>query len=679
MKTKNLFFLILLLGLSFNAISQEEVTIKQVIKNNSRTIKGINEGINVIRINTPLPVVINKGEENAIYLKGELTNSDDYSGFCIIEDGILYINSPKKGKSILIELAEEVSNYYIGNNSNVIVNMDINTDKFGVFGAENNSKAFFKGKISGEEASILSRNNSTISFESIYVNKLMVKIDRASEAELKGKTNILKFDRDMDSKLMIDDFSYSHLYTKFELEDGEIKFFERGTFVKSKLDHLIIDKEGNVLNFKGDTISKVDTLLDNEYNKLSNACNPKNANVFIGKNSKVSIIFSDNMNEDFISNYPIKGYEKGKLVIQDDYPLELVLTIKKDIGNITIEEGAKVIIVSEIKEDTRSYYLHNNSELIFNNNVEVKELGINLNNASKVSFKHLKTDNLFVQGNGSSELEINGEVGILDRYKYDDINLKGNYKIDSIKERKIKSFEVGTYIPFDFNSKNTKGDENSEKIKAQNLGKDKVSILLAASYGVLNWSNGVYKVDDLFSSPNNEYKLRLGDSWNIGLKFRYDFNSKLKLFAGIGFESNVFRFENNVKMTETNGDKRLAYETDPLILNSKSNINARYVTIPIHLQYSFYKKFSIHAGGVLGINFKNSSTGFEREYDITNAKITEEWGKNYDNFKPIKLEVQAGLGWSSYNFYLKYSLTPLFKDNKEIEVLPYSIGFSFGI
>ncbi|MBP1629746.1 MAG: hypothetical protein H6Q15_639 [Bacteroidetes bacterium] len=651
MKTKNLFFLILLLGLSFNAISQEEVTIKQVLKNSNtsseKNNRWIRDEINEVIINTSLPVTIKGGIENAIFLTGEFNNSEDYAGFCILEDGALKINSPKKGKSITLELGSDVQAFYIINNANVVFYKDIIIRNEGEIIVENNSSATFKGFVTGNKLYVKTKNNSKINFFTVYLDILDLQLANNSEVKLKGKTNILKVDKDESSKVIEDDFTYINLN-------------------KSCVT-------------KGEDISISDTTAEKEYNKLSNVWNPKNANVFIGKNSKVRIIFSDNMNEDYISNYPIKGYEKGKLVIQDDYPLDLVITIKKDIGNITIEEGAKVIIESEIKEDNRSYYLHNNSELIFNKNVEVKELGINLNNASKVSFKHLKTDNLFIQGNGSSELEINGEIGLLDRYKYDDINLKGDYKINSTRKRMIKELGISAPIPLNINSKNRNGNENSEKIKAQNLGKDKVNIDLAFSYGVLNWSNGVNKVDDLFSSPNNEYKLRLGDSWNIGLKFRYNFNPKLRLFAGIGFESNVFRFENNVKMTETNGDKRLAYETDPSILNSKSNINARYVTIPIHFQYFFYKKFSIHAGGVLGINYRNSSTGFEREYDITNAKISEEWGKNYDNFKPIKLEVQAGLGWSSYNFYLKYSLTPLFKDNKEIEVLPYSIGFSLGI
>ena len=693
MKTKIILLAALFIGFSLSSFSQEEITITQVIKNSNSSSEKYNRAnrdeIYNVRINTSLPVTIIEGVENAIFLTGEFNNREDYAGFCILEDGTLKINSPKKGKSITLELASDVQAFHFLNNADVIIYKDIIIRNQGEIVVENNSSAEFTSFITGNELYVKAMNNSKINFFTTYLDILDLQIANNSEVKLTGKTNILKVNKDESSKMIEEDFAYSSLFEAVELYEGDTNLASgRKIYVNSqefigrpkrKDNTFLIDNEGNIINSNGDTISKVDTTSEKEFNQLSNACIPDNANIVIGKNSKAKIIFSDNLKTDYISNYPIKGYENGKLIIQDDYPFELELTIRKDIGNITLEEGAKVIIDSEIKEESRSYYLHNNAELIFNYNVEVNKLGIHLNNDSKIRFKQLKTEKLFLQGDGTSELEINGEIGLLDRYKYDDVNLKGDYKINSKRERKIKELGISTPIPLNINNRNKSGDENSEKIKAQNLGKDKVSFGLTFGYGVLNWSNGVNKVDDLFSSPNNEYKLRMGDSWNIGFKFTYNFTSNFRLLAGIGYESNVFRFDNNVKMTETNGDIRLAKETDPTVLNSKSNLNARYFTIPVHLQYYFYKKFSVHAGATLGINYLSSSTGFQREYDITHAEITEEWGENYNNFKPLKLDVQAGFGWSAVNFYLKYSLTPLFKDNKEIEVIPYSVGISLGI
>ena len=695
MKTKNLLFLILILGFSFNSFSQEEVTIKQVLKNSSKsTIKIANDQINYVRVNTSIPVTINKGKENAIYITGEFDGAEDYAGFCTLEDAILKINNPKKGKRITLELANDVNMFYFGNNANVSINKDINVESNGIFGAENNSVAMINSKITGKDLMIRSRNNSKISFYSINVDKLDVKAEKGSEVILNGKTNTLKLDKDEDSKFIKDTFSYSSLYEALELNEddtilaqGNKIYVKTQEFVgrpKHKRDSWKIDSEGNILTSKGDTISKAEALEEVEYNKLSNVCSPENANVLIGKNARVNIIFldKDNIGEDYVSNYPIKGYVKGQLIVQDDYPLNLELTIRNDIGNITIMEGAEVNILSKINEKQRSYYLFKDAKLNFNQETKIEELSLGMNDGSKISFKDLKADKVFLKGDGTSDLELSGSIGFLDRYMYDDINLKGDYKIDSIKERKIKMFTISAPIPF--NSSKSKEDNTlndkveSEKIKAQKQGKDRVNTSFQLAYGILGWSNRVSGVDDLFASPKGQYTLRYSKSWSFGFRYDAKINKRWTISSGIGYESNIFHFENNVLLTTINGDRRIDFETNNLI-DAESRLVARYVTVPLFIKYRVVKNFTLHAGAIAGVNFRTSSTGFKRDYEQQNKEIEERWGTKYDNFKPLKLDVQAGFGRKDVNFYVKYSLIPLFKNNKEIEVYPYSVGVSFGL
>ncbi len=693
MKTKNLLFLILILGLSFNSFSQEEVTIKQVLKNSSKsTIKIANDQINYVRVNTSIPVTINKGKENAIYITGEFDGAEDYAGFCTLEDAILKINNPKKGKRITLELANDVNMFYFGNNANVSINKDINVESNGIFGAENNSVAMINSKITGKDLMIRSRNNSKISFYSINVDKLDVKAEKGSEVILNGKTNTLKLDKDEDSKFIKDTFSYSSLYEALELNEddtilakGNKIYLKTQEFVsrpKHKRDTLKIDKEGNIINSKGDTISKAEALEEAEYNRLSNSVSHKE-NVIIGKNARVNITFvdKDKIGTDYVSNYPIKGYENGQLVVQDDYPLDLELTIRNDIGNITLKNGAEVNVLSKINEKQRSYFLFEGAKLNFNNETKIEDLSLQMQNRSKLSFKDLKSDKVFLQGDGTSDLELNGEIKFLDKYKYDDINLKGDYKIDSIKERKIKMFTITTPIPF--NSSKSKEDNilndkvESEKIKAQKQDKDKLNFSLQLGYGILGWSNRVSSIDNLFASPKGQYTLSYSDSWSLGFRYVYKLNKRWVISTGLGYESNIFRFENNVMLTDINGDKRIDFDLSPI--ETESKLVARYVTVPLFVKFKVYKSFNVHVGAIAGVNFRTSSTGFKRDYEIPNAEVEERWGTKYDNFKPLKLDVQAGFGWNSVNFYAKYSLIPLFKDNKEIELYPYSVGVSFGL
>ncbi|MDD4703764.1 MAG: hypothetical protein PHE28_05475, partial [Bacteroidales bacterium] len=373
MKTKNLLFLILILGLSFNSFSQEEVTIKQVIKNSSSSnIKGTNDQISIVEINTSIPVTINKGEENAIFIKGKFNNAEDYIGLCTLDNGLLKINNPKKGKEITLELASDVIVYHF-KNANVVVNRDVSVNVSngmieadnGIIEVDSNSSAKFNGKVNGNYLYVRSKNNSRLSFASIEALELDVNVGKESEVILKGKSDSLKIDRVEYSKCNIDNFDYTYLYEIEKTNEGvqvsktesivynDDKDAEDSKFIKDTFAYSSLLEAIKLI--EGDTITKAEALEEAEYNRLSNSVSHEE-NVIIGKNARVNITFvdKDKIGKDYVSNYPIKGYENGQLVVQDDYPLDLELTIRKDIGDITIMDGAEVNINSKIDEKERS-------------------------------------------------------------------------------------------------------------------------------------------------------------------------------------------------------------------------------------------------------------------------------------------------------------------------------------
>ena len=526
MKTKNLLFIILLIGLSFNAFSQEEVTIKQVIKNSSTNPISIGDDITLIRINTSLPVTIKEGGQNAIYLTGEFNSPEDYAGFCMLENGVLMVNSPKKGKSIKIELASDVQLFHFNNNASVLIYKDIIIRNQGEFLVENNSKAVFYGYITGNELKVVTKNNSKINSFATYLNKLDLKIEKYSEVELNGKVNIFKLTKDDDSKLIKDKFLFSSLLEPFVSPEGDTIFSQRNN-IKLKRDPLKIDKSGNLISSKGDTIEKAS---------------------------------------------------------------------KEDASSLVLKELSDAF--AEASENLK--------------NEEPNEVTKPIADAFKT---------------------------VADNLDKEDIQK------EAYKEKKKKSKED---IGFQF------------------------------GYGILGWSNRVSNIDNLFYSPKGQYTLAYSDSWSLGFRYEYEINRRWTISTGIGYESNIFRFENNVKLTDINGEKRIGFETDAKI-DAESKLVARYVTIPLFVKFRVVNNFNVHIGAIAGINFRTSSTGFKRDYNISNAEVEERWGTKYDNFKPVKLDIQAGFGWRITNFYLKYSLTPLFKDNKETEVYPFSVGVSFGL
>ncbi len=458
MKTKNLLVLILVLGLSFNAFSQEKITIKQVIKNTSRNKGTFGDDIQVIRISTNLPVTIKPGKENAIYLTGDMKENEKekLSSFCELKNNVFKINSPYLyidgvGRvkelydfTITLELTSDVYAYFLSSRANVILKKDIISDGHGLFNLEAHSQMTVEGDVELNVLSITAKEDSKIRFNSIDAELAILTMGEKSIIDLNGKVKDIEVSEGVGSKL-IGNYTNNTLMTyhadiidindptkvvrrnsiiyntediksnqDININDSNIVFLHRPTRLKNR--KVYIDKEGNIISSKEDTIFKK---AEPKYYGLSSYPRTflsKDGDIVVGKNTNVRFLFAEGMSEDYISNYPIKGSSDGKIVIQDDYPIDLVVTLRKDIGNLTIHEGANVIIGSEINEKDRSYYLFKDATLIFEKKSKFEHITLALNDSSKVIFKDLTTDQFSLQGNGHSELEINGEIETLRRY-----------------------------------------------------------------------------------------------------------------------------------------------------------------------------------------------------------------------------------------------------------------------
>ncbi|MBP1630421.1 MAG: hypothetical protein H6Q15_1314 [Bacteroidetes bacterium] len=221
-----------------------------------------------------------------------------------------------------------------------------------------------------------------------------------------------------------------------------------------------------------------------------------------------------------------------------------------------------------------------------------------------------------------------------------------------------------------------------EELKQNKIreGKKDVDFKMNFGYGCLGWTSGVNTIDDLFENPIGIYDLKTtsGSSWTLGFKLVIPMSKRFDFLIGLGYESDIFRFRNNVNLVEINSQKQIGYENDPTI-EAESKLVARYITLPVFVDWNFYKKLSINVGVIGGLNFNSSSTGFKRDYEIGVSEIEDRWGAKYNNFKPVKLDAQVGIKFNKVNLYLRHSFTPLFKDGKEMVVYPYSVGITLGL
>ncbi len=202
---------------------------------------------------------------------------------------------------------------------------------------------------------------------------------------------------------------------------------------------------------------------------------------------------------------------------------------------------------------------------------------------------------------------------------------------------------------------------------------------LTVSYGPLSWS-AMNSSDDLFSSPEGNYGLKFwsGQRWMLGFYTTFFPDSWVSLHTGVLYQSDVFKFRNNVIWDIENTNRMITIED-----SKNSKLVARYVSIPliasINIGKAWKSRWKLDLGVIGGMNFRTSHTGFKTKYNQDTKHIEESYGTTYKNFKKFKLDAHIGVGWGAFQIYCEQALTPLFKDNTEKKLYPFSFGIMLGL
>ncbi|MDO5759523.1 MAG: hypothetical protein Q4Q06_00690 [Bacteroidota bacterium] len=198
-------------------------------------------------------------------------------------------------------------------------------------------------------------------------------------------------------------------------------------------------------------------------------------------------------------------------------------------------------------------------------------------------------------------------------------------------------------------------------------------------YGPLSWSS-MNSSDDLFSSPEGDYGLKFwsGQRWMLGFYTTFFPDAWVSLHSGIVYQSDVFKFRNNVFWDGENSERIMSSA-----ISNNSKIVTRYVSIPliasINIGKAWKSNFGLDVGAIGGLNFRTSHTGFKTNYNQSGKYIEESWGTRYKNFNKFKLDAHVGLHWGSFQIYCEQALIPIFKDNTEKELYPFSFGLMIGL
>ena len=207
-------------------------------------------------------------------------------------------------------------------------------------------------------------------------------------------------------------------------------------------------------------------------------------------------------------------------------------------------------------------------------------------------------------------------------------------------------------------------DAINESIKTEESKKRTLSTGLVWGYGYLNYASGNPFTVPASSSSDG---LKWSNKWDIMFRFTFCPDNVVSLTTGVGYQSNVFRFENDIPLVPSG------------ISNAECKLVARYITVPLILDFRLAKNIKLHIGAIGGLNYRNSHTGFKCSYTKDGITTEQSTGSSFNEFNTFKADAFAGIELSGWTFYVNHSLTNMFSNSYEKDLKPFSFGIMLGL
>jgi hypothetical protein len=175
---------------------------------------------------------------------------------------------------------------------------------------------------------------------------------------------------------------------------------------------------------------------------------------------------------------------------------------------------------------------------------------------------------------------------------------------------------------------------------------------------------------NFLSNESKSFELNNAKSIHFGLDiFEYiakldPTNNRFLLSTGINIKCDNYTFDDNITLKKVGGN----IITVPLIENyKKSKLTATYLGIPLRFKYKFTKSFGISAGGYADL-LLSAHTKYKKPKN--KEKIS--------GLNPIQCGVGGAITIECFGLYVKYSLTPLFRNDVGPNRNLLSTGFYWG-
>lgn len=187
------------------------------------------------------------------------------------------------------------------------------------------------------------------------------------------------------------------------------------------------------------------------------------------------------------------------------------------------------------------------------------------------------------------------------------------------------------------------------------------------SYGYIGLGKNICS----FNSVGKGMDLNWSSAWDMGLTIQTYFSKHWGLSGSLGFQSLVMNLDE--------GEIFNSYLPLPEGASDVHNkLVARYITLPIMVNYRINSDFIIRLGVIPGLNYRCGHTGFKRTYDLNGIHHEESTGTSFKGFNPVKLDAQIAFKYDCLSVFYRQGITKMFKGSQHIDAYPFTIGMQIG-
>lgn len=220
---------------------------------------------------------------------------------------------------------------------------------------------------------------------------------------------------------------------------------------------------------------------------------------------------------------------------------------------------------------------------------------------------------------------------------------------------------------------NNGGNDNGKQddgftLPGMDIFKKRINTGLLFQFGLNAWRNP----NETVNTPTPELSAGRSWFWEFGIlrKIKLSKSNKNSQFVyGLTYQSNSFRLQNDLRLTEVNKNPQFIQETG---LRTDPSLTIGYLTVPVGFRWNISGKFKLEAGAYAGYRVRSVQHLSRKNGDETSHEmLSGNWRLN-----DWMYGVNGGIGMGIFNLIVKYNMSNMFRDNPSYDFRTFMLGTS---